>query len=234
MTAGDVEIHVLGAEHEREAALLCSEALVGPDAWPHMDAERAGLLEPRTPEELYSSWIKGLAGQAVRSRTSVVAVDGGRVVAAALNEDYGGLGHVPAVSAAAPKPGHAQKLSDFYCFELLRELPSHYAQASRFTDTRTLHIAAVAVAPSHGGRGIASRLVARSEEIARAAGYKLAVAEAANPRSQSVFRKEGYRVEAATRYADWTCPHGHAGGARPYSSTPPSLSCALVVKDLEL
>eukprot|EP00741_Cyanophora_paradoxa_P017396 tig00020964_g16805.t1 len=242
-----LQIRTLGSEHEREAAWLCAEGFTGPEAeqrggWPRLDSERSGAVQLRATEELCNSWTRGLAEQAARSGTSAVALEGGRVVGVALNEDYDELGPKRDEEGGKPGPEPGQPPSDYYCVELLRELRVLYA--SRYPDAarpgQTLHIAGLVVAPTHGRRGLASRLVAASEEAARRAGipqptpspptplYRFAVAEASNPLSQRVFLKNGYRVEAAIPYAQWR----HASGLRPYAATDPSLSCTLVIKEL--
>ncbi len=66
----------------------------------------------------------------------------------------------------------------------------------------SLHLLLLGVADRVSGRGVAQRLVRECLERGARRGYRVAVTEATNPVSQSVFRRLGFVERARLSYAD--------------------------------
>jgi ribosomal protein S18 acetylase RimI-like enzyme len=96
-------------------------------------------------------------------------------------------------SASVPPDGFDRMSPKFNpIFDILGQLDTEYSAGREKRPGDSLHLFLLGVAQGFGGRGIAQRLVAECVANGGRKGYRVAVTEATNKRSQHVFRRQGF------------------------------------------
>jgi ribosomal protein S18 acetylase RimI-like enzyme len=85
---------------------------------------------------------------------------------------------------------------------ILGELVTLYRQGTEPLPGQMLHLYLLGVSDRVAGRGVGRQLVAASVENGARKGYRVAVAEATNPTSQHIFRKQGFAERGRISYRD--------------------------------
>jgi len=75
---------------------------------------------------------------------------------------------------------------------ILGELVTLYREGTEPLPGQMLHLFLLGVSDRVAGRGVGQQLVAASVENGARKGYRVAIAEATNPTSQRIFRKQGF------------------------------------------
>ena len=107
----------------------------------------------------------------------------GEMIGALLAED----------SAGEPPAGLDRVSAKFHpIFDLLGQLDAEYRRGRATPSGHSVHLLLLGVAEGFAGKGVAQQLVATCLANGLRKGYRLAVTEATNTRSQHVFRKQGF------------------------------------------
>ena len=148
------------------------------------------------PEKIWAESCRQVCQKVVKDQLSVVARDSreNRVVGAAICGDW-----------TTPKPDTRALHPRFAVTSaLLGELGKQYRPMIPPSPKHYLYIIFLAVAHNHNGHGIGTGLVAKALGNARAGGFKIALCEATNRRSQHVFRNKcGFTDRFSISYASW-------------------------------
>lgn len=157
-----------------------------------------------TSEEFHA-FVSLLCEKAVEQGLTIVArSSSGEMMGALLTED-----------SATPQPEGIDRLSPKLnpIFEILGGLDAEYREGREMPPGASLHLFLLGVARQFGGRGAAHRLIEECLANGGRKGYRRAVTEATNRRSQHVFRKLGFVERVRRSYADFEYE-----GSRPFAS----------------
>jgi ribosomal protein S18 acetylase RimI-like enzyme len=148
------------------------------------------------PEKIWAESCRHVCQTVAKDQLSIVAKDSlqNRVVGAAICGDW-----------TTPKPDTRALHPRFAVTSaLLDELGKQYRQTIRLSPKHYLSIIFLAVDLNLAGHGVGTGLITRALENARSGGFKIAVCEATNRRSQHVFRdKCGFTDRFSIFYSDW-------------------------------
>jgi len=114
------------------------------------------------------------------------------------------IGALLAVDSASVPPDGLDQLSAKFSpiFDILAQLDAEYCGGRARQPGESLHLFLLGVADSFTGHGVAQQLVAECLTNGARKGYRLAVTEATNKRSQHVFRKQGFVERVRRSYKD--------------------------------
>ena len=147
-----------------------------------------------SPSE-FEPFVRALCPRAAAEALTVVARtrETGEIVGALLTED-----------SAPHSPETFRRLSPKFgpIFDLLGQLETEYRAGRAPRPGEAAHLFLLGVDARFGGRGIAQGLVTAVLAHASARGYRVAVTEATNRRSQHVFRKLGFRERVRRSYVE--------------------------------
>lgn len=174
----------------------------------------------RVTSEDFARFVRALCPKFTREMLSVIARDvaTGEAIAVQLNDDIGT--ELPDV------PGGYGELAP--AFALLSELDHRYFGDQAIEPNRYAHFFFIAVLSAYRKRGVSSRLLGLSMEIAGKRGYRKAIAEASGVVSQHVLRKAGFAARVEIPYSDFEYE-----GARPFQSIKDHLSLVFMDRALE-
>ena len=148
------------------------------------------------PKPIWAESCRQICRGAVKDQLSIVARDlrAQRVVGAAICSD---------LTTDKPDTGHLHPRFAVTS-ALLGELDQQYRRMIRLSSRHYLYIIFLAADLNLPGQGIGTRLVTEALDNARSEGFKVAVCEATNQRSQHIFRdKCGFADRVSISYADW-------------------------------
>lgn len=157
-----------------------------------------------TPEE-FGAFVSLWCEKAVVEGLTIVARSpSGEIMGALLTED-----------SAGPQPEGLDDLSPKFdpVFDLLGGLDAEYRTGREMAPGTSMHLFLLGVSPPFGGRGVAQRLVQECLANGIRRGYRCAVTEATNKRSQHIFRKQGFVERVHRSYAEHQFE-----GASPFAS----------------
>jgi ribosomal protein S18 acetylase RimI-like enzyme len=192
-----IEYGIFVAQDTQEVARLLAEVFSQRDP----PAVAVGL----SPTE-FEPLVQLLCPRAAAQGLSVVARHAGtkELVGALLTEDR-----------ASEPPDGMDRLSPKFApiFDILGQLDAAYDAERTPQPGESMYLFLLGIADGYTGRGVAQHLVSLCLEQGAHKGYKLAVAEATNKRSQHVLRKLGFAERVQRSYLD----HQYAGRA-PFAS----------------
>ena len=153
----------------------------------------------------FEAFVRLLCPRAAAEGLSVVArsAASGQLIGALVADDpAGGPLHLPEPLARRFAP----------IFDILGQLDDEYRTQQPPAPRPMLHIFLIGVHERWCGRGIGRHLIARCIENGAALGYRVAVTEATNRRSQNLFAGLGFNARVQRWYADH-CFEGRAVSA---------------------
>ncbi|MFZ0394842.1 MAG: GNAT family N-acetyltransferase [Terracidiphilus sp.] len=143
----------------------------------------------------FESFVRTLLPQVVEEGLTIVArlAGTGEMAGALLAND-----------AARETGAGMETLSEKFkpIASILGELVTMYRQGPEPLPGQMLHLYLLGVSDWVSGRGVGQQLVAASAENGARRGYRVAIAEATNPTSQHIFRKQGFAERARMSYRD--------------------------------
>lgn len=143
----------------------------------------------------FESFVRTLLPQVAEEGLTIVArlAGTGEMVGALLNND-------PACETGAGMETLSENFEPIA--DILGELVKVYRQGTEPLPREMLHLYLLGVSDRVAGRGVGQQLVAASVENGARRGYRVAVAEATNPTSQHIFRKQGFAERGRIPYRD--------------------------------
>jgi ribosomal protein S18 acetylase RimI-like enzyme len=141
----------------------------------------------------FEAFVRLVAASELTQELTIVARDpaSGSLAGAMLTED-----------AASPPPEGMTELSQKLdpIFDLFGLLEAQLAEPPADTPGAVLHLFLLGVDDRFAGQGVAQRLVREALDNGIARGYRTAIAEATNLRSQHILSKLGFTTRAKTSY----------------------------------
>lgn len=142
----------------------------------------------------FEAFVRLVSASETTRELTIVARDSasGSLAGAMLTED-----------AALPPPEGMTELSQKFnpIFDLFGLLDAQLAEPPADKPGNTLHLFLLGVDDRFAGHGVAQRLVREALNNGIAKGYRTAITEATNLRSQHIFSKLGFTTRAQTSYA---------------------------------
>ncbi len=143
----------------------------------------------------FESFVRTLLPQVAEEGLTIVArlTGTGEMVGALLTND-------PARETAVGMETLSEKFGPIA--DILGELVKVHRQGTGLLPGQMLHLYLLGVSDRVAGIGVGQQLVAASIENGARNGYRVAVAEATNPTSQHIFRKQGFAERGQIPYSD--------------------------------
>ncbi len=172
-----------------------AEAVAGvlADVFPRLDppAFAVGLTALE-----FEAFVRMLLPMAAEERLTIVArvANTGEIVGAMLSND-------PACETAEGMESLSKRFEPIAC--ILGKLNEIYRAGKKPGAGEMLHLYLLGVSDRAAGKGVGHRLVAEAVKNGARRGFRVAVAEATNKKSQGIFRDLGFKECAQIGYGDF-------------------------------